>query len=438
MTYEPPKNIWEVDNQLQFNEALSDTDERYVQTEGGRGHHNFNALMKTLGIDPSTLSLRVASDKKYVLFCGHRGCGKSTELRRISKRLNKADAFFVVSLDATSEVDINNASYPDILMALAKGLLERLRVEEIVIEPVFLRNLETWFDESIERHQKTKSFAAEVKSGVNVSLSVPFLCDLFTKVTNSFKYNSTYKEELRRVIKNSFSLFADAFNQLITAAEDAVAKAGKGKKILFVVDGTDRLSGEDSKAFFVDDVNQLTLINSNFIYCGPISLLHEGNQVQQFFSREILPMIKVSEKDDRAKRSDAGFAVLREMVYRRADKSLFDSEDTLDYLIGYSGGCHRELLKLLHYTFLASETESFDRQAAEKAVLSLATDYKRFLESRDYKILSVIDSTSSYDEDPQRVLFLLYNLALLEYNSYWRRSHPVICLLDEYKNAGGC
>ncbi|MBI5184599.1 MAG: hypothetical protein HZA01_02595 [Nitrospinae bacterium] len=87
----------------------------------------------------------------------------------------------------------------------------------------------------------------------------------------------------------------------------------------------------------------------------------------------------------------------------------------MDYFIKHSGGCPRELLKLLRYAFLRAETDQFDRTSAEKAVLDLASDYKRILDSEDYKILHAIDKSPSYDSS-EKVRRLLYNLALLEYN----------------------
>ena len=65
-----------------------------------------------------------------------------------------------------------------------------------------------------------------------------------------------------------------------------------------------------------------------------------------FFRHSILPMIKL-ETPDGARKVEPGYAALRELLLKRADTSLFDSTETIDYLIQYSGGNPRELLKLL-------------------------------------------------------------------------------------------
>ena len=63
----------------------------------------------------------------------------------------------------------------------------------------------------------------------------------------------------------------------------------------------------------------------------------------------------------------------------------------------------------------------------------LATDYRRILDEEDYQLLHAIDQGIEPDPNSERVRFLLFNTALLEYNSYWRRSHPAIRTLEGYR-----
>lgn len=281
---------------------------------------------------------------------------------------------------------------------------------------------------------KAKDFALNVKAGVEGKTGIPFLSNIFANITTSFNQNSTYKEELRMVIKNSFTQFGDAFNQFIQAAEEAVKAKGRSGGILFIIDGTDRLSGEDSENLFIKDSHQLQYIKSKFIYCAAINLIHEGMQLHHAFDAYVLPMIKVHEKNSEAK-VEAGYEAMREMLYKRVDKSLFDSEETVDYIIRHSGGCPREFFKILHYAFRSSETDLFDRQSVEQGVKDLSTDYKRMLEDEDYQLLAKTDREEVKEQNDSRTKKLLYNLALLEYNNFWRQSHPVVRLLPGYIEA---
>ncbi len=396
---------------------------------------SYKALLKPYGIDPQPTGyeLKFEPNGVYSLFCGHRGCGKSTELRQLHARLNKPELFFVVFVDALKELDINNLAYADVLLALAKTLIERIEKAGLDIDQVYLTNLERWFAERIAKHETTKDFAAEIKTGLKGKAGIPFLGELFAQLTTSFRVGSTYKEELRTVIRNSFSEFAQAIQQLIDAAGEAVKKHSKGKALLFIVDGTDRLSGVDSDNFFIRDAHQLLQIRGNFIYSAIIDLIYENNQVQQIFANIFkLPMIKIEEKSSREP-NQAGYEAMREIIIKRADPSLFDSHDTVTLLIAHSGGHPRDLLRLLIYAFKKAEGERIDRVAAKAAVKELATDYKRTLSEEDFQLLCKIDNAPDETHNSKQARTLLYHLALLEYNSFWWRSHPVVRILPGYK-----
>ncbi len=435
--YTPPTDLWAVDAQLEFNEALDNGDKRYVPTAQARGDFSFSRLLKALGVDDRNEQcwiLRGPHPRGYHLFCGHRGCGKSTELRRLAVKLHHQDAFFVIFMDVLEELDYNNLQYSDVLLTLAKQLFKQLEAAQLDIDQVLLQTLEDWFKERIETNSVTKEFAAQVKIGAKAETGLPFLGKLFAEISTAFKNNSSYKKELRSIIENSFSQFADSFNLCLQAAEDAVQRQQQGKKLLFIVDGTDRLRGEDSQRFFIGDVHQLKQIDANFIYCAPISLLYEGNQAQQEFHHFVLPMIKLREKDHDTPLS-AGYAVMREMIEKRAAPTLFSTPELIEKLIEYSGGSPRELLKLLHYAFLRVTGEQFDQAAVDAAIVDLATDYKRLIEPEDHELLYAIDHNTETEDNSERIRRCLYHLMLLEYNGFWRMSHPVIRSLPGYQKA---
>ncbi|MEM7016780.1 MAG: ATP-binding protein [Pseudomonadota bacterium] len=435
--YQAPSDLWDMDAQLQFNEALEPGDPRYVPTAEARGNFSQQRLFRTLGVDdrdPEQLVLRKRGhDNLYIAFCGHRGCGKSTELRKLAGQLHHADRFYVVFLDALEELDYNNLRYADVLLALVKDLFAQLEQDGFHIDSVLLQKLYDWFSERVETDARTEELAAEIKSGVELEAGVPFFSKIFSSFTAVMKSASQRKEELRTVVENSFSEFAAAFNTCILAAEDAIQRAQCGHKLLFIIDGTDRLSGEDSARFFIRDVDQLKQIDANFIYCAPIHLIYDGIHMQQNFRHIVLPMIKLHEKGDETPLAD-GYQTMREMIYQRAAPGLFESEVLVDTLIERAGGNPRDLFKLLHYAFLQAKQDVLDTAAVNSAIQDLAVDYKRILDTTDYPLLRKIDQNPDAEENSERIRFLLYNLALLEYNGYWRQSHPTIRTLSNYQN----
>ena len=433
--YEPPDDIWIVNQELRWDEPLDgENDPRWVDTREARGSYQLHEFYRKLGVDIGRSGHRLQGPRErgYYLFCGHRGCGKSTELRRIRNELHAPDAYFVVFADAAKELDVNNLRYQDILLHLAGKLARQLEDDGISLDRVHLKKLEAWFSERVESQETTREFAQRISAGASVEAGLPFIGRLFAEISNAINTNSTYKQELRRTLQNYFTDFAEAFNHLIEAAEEAVREAGGNRRILFVVDGTDRLSGDDASAFFVSDVHQLKQVRGLFIYCAPIHLIYEVSGIGQSFDHVFkLPMIKVADAD--GSKSDAGCDVMREILHRRAAPSLFDP-GVADHLIEHSGGHPRDLLRLLHIAH-GHAKDRFDMASARQAVRDAATEFRQILAREDYDLLAEIDSVPETPPLSEPAHKLLYGLALLAYNDFYCRSHPVIRTLGAYRTA---
>ena len=167
-TWKAPDDIWEVSGSLRIDEPLDgEADPRWVDTAKARGSYQLHRLYRRLGVDMGRCDQRLQTphENGYFLFSGHRGCGKSTELRRIRDELDAPDIFYVVFADAAQGLDVNNLRYQDILFHLAGKLVERLESDRISIDPVHLRRLEVWFTERVESQANTREFAFEVRSG---------------------------------------------------------------------------------------------------------------------------------------------------------------------------------------------------------------------------------------------------------------------------------
>ncbi len=437
--HQAARTLLEALQQLRFDQPLAADDARYVDTALARGDFEQAKVIRSL----EACLAGGEGHGHYYLYSGHIGCGKSTELRRLAAKLHAPGRFYVVMLDTLEDLDPHNLRYVDVLFALAAAMLKRLDDDGIDIAPTFLENLKRWFTERIEKHERTRELATEIKAGLEVTAKIPFLSKIFTALTNSLKINSTYKEELRTVVKDSYADFSRAFNQLIVAAEGELGRGGPAMRVLFVVDGTDRLSEEDGEAFFIHDIHQLQQIRSNFVYCAPIALVfrHRTYLLNIYTELLHLPMIKLSEKDDLDDRipSPPGYEAMRKMIGLRVAPELFDDPATLDYLIRFSGGNPRHLLRLLNYAYTEAGDERFDRAAAEKAVKRYATDYRYQLAAEDYELLRRVDRSEDAallpEGDRDRVHKLLYYGALLEYNNFWWRSHPVVRTLPAYRTA---
>ena len=435
MDYQPPGHLLEVLQKIEYEEALSDQDPRYVDSQEARGSEKtFTRLARKFGWDPVS-NVFFAPYEKHILFFGHIGIGKTTELRRYALQLNASRRFYVVEVDVLAKLDRNNLQYTEVLMAMAETLLERLHGDGFVLGAEALEPLQRWFGNVVETQTTTKELSAELKTVAEGGGGIPGLIKLLATFTAAFKTGSSQKSEWRREIRNDFTSLALAFNTLIRLAEAQLARKGRAEQLLFLIDGTDKMRGEDTQQFFVQDAEQLLAIKTLVIYTAPLHLKYDGRLGGKLDADIVLPMMKLYERD--GGRFEAGWSTMRRLLLLRADRCLFASDAEVDRLVEFSGGHPRELLRLLKLCCELAE-DRIDASVVQTAIEKLAADYRYFLKPADYALLKTIDSNPVDGGNDEQAQELLHRLALLQYNDgTWRRSHPVVRTLEGYGAAGG-
>jgi hypothetical protein len=99
-------------------------DARYWPCQGARGEGDLVVQL--------TNAIRWSDTPLTLLFAGHRGGGKSTELFRLQEALANPpqgqEKFFVVYFEADKEdIDVNDIDFPDLLLAIVRQLGKALR-----------------------------------------------------------------------------------------------------------------------------------------------------------------------------------------------------------------------------------------------------------------------------------------------------------------------
>ena len=406
-----------------------------MDSQEARGSEKtFTRLARKFGWDPVS-NVFFAPYEKHILFFGHIGIGKTTELRRYALQLNASRRFYVVEVDVLAKLDRNNLQYTEVLMAMAETLLERLHADGFVLGAEALEPLQRWFGNVVETQTTTKELSAELKTVAEGGGGIPGLIKLLATFTAAFKTGSSQKSEWRREIRNDFTSLALAFNTLIRLAEAQLARKGRAEQLLFLIDGTDKMRGEDTQQFFVQDAEQLLAIETLVIYTAPLHLKVDGRLGGKLDADIVLPMMKLYERD--GSRFEAGWRTMRRLLLLRADRCLFASDAEVDRLVEFSGGHPRELLRLLKLCCELAE-DRIDASVVQTAIQKLAADYRYFLKPADYVLLKTIDSNPVDGGNDEQAQELLHRLALLQYNDgTWRRSHPVVRTLEGYGAAGG-
>jgi hypothetical protein len=433
MPYTVPTSTLEVLQKIEYEEALPAGDPRYVDTQQARGsEQTFTRLARKFGWDPLGNAFFAPRDK-HVLFFGHIGSGKTTELRRYAEQLNASKRFYVVEVDVLAKLDRNNLQYTEALMAMAESLLDQLVRDGYAIAEETIQPLRNWFATAVTTRTQSRELSAELKAGLEAGGGLPGLVKLFAGFTSAFKTGASTKTEWRQEIRNRFTTLAQTFGGFIQSVEAALAQAQRAERVLFLIDGTDKMRGEDTQRFFVEDAEQLLAIQTLAIYTAPLHLKYDGKLGGKLDSDIVLPMIKLQERT--GERCEAGWTALTTLLLRRADRRLFATDADVARLVEHSGGHPRELLRLLKLCCEMADAH-IDATVVQRAIAQLAADYRYFLKPEDYALLASVDHTPEQPGNDATAQQLLHRLALMQYNDgTWRRSHPVVRTLEGYRIA---
>lgn len=370
-----------------------------------------------------------------MLFFGHVGCGKSTELTQLCATLHHPDRYWVVRVDLLDLIDPSDARYSDVWLAVAKALVSQLQQEQVAVTEVVLNRLRNWFTQRVLTTEALRDFSAELKTEVSAGGGIALVAKLLASFTSAIKIGSSHRDTLREVVQNTYAEFVGAMNQLVADVTEQLQRLGKGQRVLFAIDGTDRFKGDDWRRLFVEDVNQLTLVKAIAVYTVPMALKSSGARLD-LFETIVLPMVKLHEFDAGQARREVAYQTMRAIVLKRCHHSLIDSVATLDALIDWSGGHLRDALRLLSYACNAAEAPSLGRSEVDAAARELAFDYRDWLHAEHYPVLAAAAQDPENTGTSEVISMLVERGALLEYNTgSWRLPHPVVTLLPGFQRA---
>lgn len=411
---------------------LAPGDKRYVlPPEGARGEGD--------QIRQLANAIRWSDTPLHLLFAGHRGGGKSTELLRLKEDLANPPAgqprFFVVYFEADDEdIDVNDADLPDILLAMIRQVAKALREGAgIELRPSWLS---TFFDNM--KHL----LGSEVElTGVELDAKI-------AKFTAAIKTSPDARHKIRKALEPQVSNLLTAANDLLDDAAIGLRQRGF-QDLVLIVDNLDRIVLRDipnsqfntHEQLFINRGAQLADVRCHVLYTLPISMVFspKGTALVNVFGRQacVLPMVKIA---DRSGKDADGLKVMRDLVDKRLAAAginraaAFDTDETLDYLCRKSGGHMRNLLILLRAACTDAGHLPLTLQVAERAVRGMSTDFERALNAPAYfEVLRSVQKTRALPGSPDDQL-LLYNLSILEYlnAAAWYAVNPAILLLEKF------
>ncbi len=367
-----------------------------------------------------------------LLFTGHRGSGKSTELNRLATHLD--NQFFIVHFSATEVLNPFDLTYVDLILAMALQLFGQATDKEIMkrqglswAKAELLDGIWDWFNRHVIGEDIALSAPKPDQIGLEAGLNLQ-VAQLGVK----FSTEAPTRTKVRDRVEMRLSELLD----LIRYVTDGVKRRIK-REVLIIVEDIDKLDLAKARDLFLEHSFSLTEPGAYIVYTFPVSLRYcdDFPQINRNFDEPFtLPNVGILNRNSTP--NAAGQEMMRDVVYRRLEPHLID-EAALNKLIEASGGLMVTLIELAQRSAVYAISQGQETIGEEHVVRAIAkerSDYQALLSRKQLAVLHQChqDKTLSNEEE---IRDLLHNISLLEYanDEPWCDVHPaVLPLVKEY------
>jgi hypothetical protein len=359
-----------------------------------------------------------AGEFDTILFTGHRGSGKTTELKRIQPQCE--NKYRVIDREFDLERDVNDAEYTDIYLLFIKKVADDLTELRLKFDPKLLESFESWFKEVTQETEATVQSSVSIETEASAGAEIPFISKLAAKLIAQTRGSSQQKKVIRETLGRNLSrlqtdinlLLKDAFNKLKRQDPDRYQTG-----FLVIVDNLDRIPPSVGNHLFFDDAAQLQELDCTIISTVPISVIYSYKNVSNLFGNpNIVPMVNIYE----VSRSECDLNYNQQRVdgvtswsEQRVDVSsaIFADRPQLLDLVKASGGHVRQLMQASRSACRTAITRKHSKVLAEEVTYALKQqqfDFEKSTPGPEYytKLPEVgIEKEISKDERGQNLLF---------------------------------
>jgi hypothetical protein len=387
--FQPAKNIDDAYHACHPEIPLEPDDSRYVDLTTVHGGQDLATIIAR--------RIRRTPPPEFhkQLITGHRGCGKSTELKQLQAKLRQEN-FFAVYFDVGNVLDLGDLNYLDVLVAIARAVAETLREAKLKIPQALLENLDKWFAERLLTEEQKRDIEGTLEAEFAVEPKVPLLTRMLFALSGQIRSGSSRKVEIRQTLERELRVFVARLNELIDEVQIRLQRKG-WEGLVIIVDGLEKMhyallpEGQSTHSvLFAEHAEQLKAPRCHIIYTVPISLLFNVNLGDSFSETDVIPMVKINEIDGMTA-CQIGRDGLHQIIDKRISfEAVFDNLATLTQLIIASGGSIRDLLRLVRYACDETDTK-IEKEHAESAIRRLVREYDRLVKETDFELLSKIN-----------------------------------------------
>lgn len=416
------KRIYQVFDPAPLTEDETDL---YVDLDKVRGSSGLvNKLAQTI---------RLSGKPTCQLLAGHRGSGKSTELKRLQVKLESGpEKFFTVFCEILEDIEPNDVDFPDVLIAIIRQMAEQFHKRlEIRLKPGYFK----------QRWEEIKNLLGSDVDFNTVELGVGL-----AKFSAAIKSSPNTRLEIRKNLEPRTNSWIDAANDVISDAELKLSSKNY-VGLAIIVDGLDKMTlrphpevgCSTAEYLFAERHAQLTAFNCHLIYTMPIALAYSCRErdIANLYgcaAPPVVPMTMIF--DATGRKNKAGFDKFRELIRRRLkkagakDNDVFDNNSTRDKIIEYSGGQPRELITLIRDSIIEAELP-ITLSAIEKVARKARHAYARQLRQEHWAIIEQVRRDHTLRRNKENDLLymeLLDNRAILQYENggEWYGLNPLL------------
>lgn len=351
-------------------------------------------------------------------FSGHRGCGKSTELRRTAVNPAILSKFYPVHFTIRDEADIYNIDFKDVLLAIGGRMYRDYRAKGHRLPQQLDNELESWrgkLQEEIVRGDRYTGI--EFQGGLDA---------FFASTGLRMKLEPATRRELRQVIERDVIGLVDVINKI------AIGIQSQEKRLpLILIDDLDKPDLNAAREIFHGHRETMLQPTCAIVYTVSSPLFYSA-EFEAIRDRAIfLPNVKLHRQGE-TRHQKEGYKTMQEFVGKRLNTELITPR-ALNEAIRVSGGVFREMARVMRSSIRqARKAGKIELEHVRTAAAEIRGEYRRLLTAEQRALLKKVYSTNRLD-DPDKIAPLLEILAILEYanGEPWCDVHPALVPLLE-------
>lgn len=332
------------------------------------------------------------------------------------------NAYTVTSTDQTATSLFSSASkrkriqYEDLFVWILLKLVEAIKARQVPTGTSDFDALahQLLSSESLET-EATRKLSGEASAETGGGFDFFGILKLKTEVKAALASENATSKKIREEVRKNPLAIIRKINAALVNMRQAVAEADLGRDILFIVDGSEKLRFEVYEELFIRNANLLQNLSLNMLLAVPINAYYKIEAVPSpnFSHSLLIPMIKLTGPN-----ADRANALFKEVIERRIQANLFFEPGVLNACVAYSGGCIRQLLRIVNAVIYKALGQRASLAVAQAAIRAEGSTLNQVVTSEHIRVMEKgLDKLRPNDPGVREMLL---QLVLLKYNGHFQ------------------